>query len=51
MVIKRERIVRLALQNQLAVNLPQSRPALLLDKLLRAQTGQSQVHDHSGLAA
>ena len=50
MVIKRERIVRLALQNQLAVNLSQSRPALLLDKLLRAKTGQSQVHDHSGLA-
>ncbi len=46
-----ERIVRLALQNQLAVNLSRSRPALLLDKLLRAKTGNSQVHDHSGLAA
>ncbi len=51
MAIKRERIVRLALQNQLEVNLSQSRPALLLDKLLKAKIGQSQVHDHSDLAA
>ena len=46
-----ERIVRLALQNQLAVNLSQSRPALLLDKLLRAKIGHSQLHDKSDLAA
>ena len=51
MGIKRERIVRLALQNQLEVNLSQSRPALLLGKLLKAKIGQSQVHDNSGLAA
>ncbi len=46
-----ERIVRLALQNQLEVNLSRSRPALLLDKLLRAKIGHSQVHDNSDLAA
>ncbi len=44
-----ERIVRLALQNQLEINLSQSRPALLLDKLLRAKIGRSQVHDNSDL--
>ena len=37
-----ERIVLLALQNQLEVNLSQSRPALLLDKLLRAKIGHFQ---------
>ncbi|MGK7935016.1 MAG: hypothetical protein AB4206_04335 [Xenococcaceae cyanobacterium] len=46
-----ERIVRLALQNQLAVNLSRSRVGLLLDKLLEAKIGRSQVHDNSGLAA
>ncbi len=46
-----ERIVRLALQNQLEVNLSRTRPALLLDKLLRAKIGHSQVHDNSDLAA
>ncbi len=46
-----ERIVRLALQNQLAVNLSRSRAGLLLDKLLEAKIGPSQVHDHSDLAA
>ncbi len=46
-----ERIVRLALQNQLAVNLSRSRPALLLDKLLEVKIGPSQVHDNSDLAA
>ncbi len=51
MVIKRERIVRLALQNQLEVNLSRTRPALLLDKLLRAKIGSSPVHGNSDLAA
>ena len=46
-----ERIVRLALENQLEINLSQSRPALLLDKLLETKIGKSQVHDHSDLAA
>lgn len=46
-----ERIVRLALENQLQVNFSRSRPALLLDKLLRAKIGHSQVHDNSDLAA
>lgn len=46
-----ERIVRLALQNQLEVNFSRSRPALLLDKLLRAKIGHSQVHDKSDLTA
>jgi hypothetical protein len=46
-----ERIVRLALQNQLEINLSQSRPALLLDKLLEMKIGKSQVHEHSDLAA
>ena len=46
-----ERIVLLALQNQLDINLSQSRPTLLLDKLLRSQIGHSQVPDNSDLAA
>ena len=46
-----ERIVRLALQNQLEINFSRSRPALLLDKLLRAKIRPSQVHDNSDLAA
>ena len=46
-----ERIVLLALQNQLEVNFSRSRPALLLDKLLRAKIGHAQVPDKSDLAA
>ncbi len=46
-----ERIVRLALQNQLEVNFSRSRPAMLLDKLLRTKIGRSQVHNKSDLAA
>ena len=46
-----ERIVLLALTNQLEVNLSQSRPALLLDKLLRAKIGSFPVPENSDLAA
>jgi hypothetical protein len=46
-----ERIVRLALQNQLEDNLSRSRAGLLLNKLLEAKIGSSQVHEHSDLAA
>ena len=46
-----KRIVLLALQNQLDINLSQSRPTLLLDKLLQSQIGHSQVPDNSDLAA
>lgn len=46
-----ERIVLLALQNQLDVNFSQSRPALLLDKLLRSKIGPFPIPDNSDLAA
>jgi hypothetical protein len=46
-----ERIVLLSLQNQLDFNLSQSRPALLLDKLLRAKIGHFPVPENSHLAA
>ena len=46
-----ERIVILALQNQLDVNLSRSRPALLLDKLLRSKIGNFPIPENSDLAA
>lgn len=46
-----ERIVLLSLQNQLHLNLFQSTPSLLLDKLLRSKIRHSQVPDNSDLAA
>jgi hypothetical protein len=41
-----EQIVRLTLQHQLTTNLAQSRPVLLLQKLLAAKLTPSQSHDH-----
>lgn len=46
-----ERIVRLALQSQRSNNLSRSRAGLLLNKLLEAKIGSSQVDDYSDLAA